>query len=94
MPRKPWKTRAVKPALTEGMRYFLTTGDYRLRARFPDCPDRGLIFRLAHPSPAARARLRRVWLTFREDILAGWTRPGLPWGAQEFDGPGASRRRT
>lgn len=73
--------------LTDSMRYFLETGEHRLRDRFPWAKDRLEIFLLAKLE--ARTKLHRVWLHFRDEIMAGWRgqgRPGLPWAGHIFGG--------
>ena len=70
------------------MFFFLTTGDYCLRERFPEAEDRLDIFLLAAPSTPARVRLRRLWHRMRPVVLARWKaegRAGVPWAAEEFD---------
>jgi hypothetical protein len=75
MPRIPAKRRKpAKPILSDSMRYFLESGDYCLREKFPDARDRVEIFRLAHPSKAMRMR---SWKAEKKR--------GLPWAAREFE---------
>jgi len=82
------RTRKIaRSALSDAWKYFLETGDYCLRKKFPESRDRVEIFRLANPSGAIRLRLKKVWIEHRPEVLADWKkqkRRGLPWAAKEF----------
>jgi hypothetical protein len=89
MPRIPAKRRKpAKPILSDSMRYFLESGDYCLREKFPDARDRVEIFRLAHPSKAMRMRLQAIWMEHKAEVMRSWKaekKRGLPWAAREFE---------
>lgn len=74
--------------LTESMRYFLQSGDICLRERFPHAKDRLEIFVLGKRE--SREKLCRIWLHFRDEIMADWTRQGclgVPWAEDVFSQP-------
>jgi len=70
------------------MTYFLQTGDYKVRRRFPDMALKEVvkIFQLGNPS--CREKVRNVWTRHREEVLKNWKlkkKEGLPWAAVQFD---------
>lgn len=77
----------TKSSLSDSLRHFLMTGDYRLMELFPNCSGRAEVFRLANPS--CRDTVRKVWELHRAEILRNWEKQkkkGLPWAAIQFDG--------
>jgi len=91
MPRKPRKLRNRKAPLSEAMRYFLETGQYRgLRKIFHEIENYEFlqIFRLAKLTTHSRTQLSDLWAQHGAAVQAGWQlkgRDGLPWGSQFND---------
>jgi len=76
----------MRSNLSDSLRQYLESGDYRTRETFPNCPGRVETFLLANPGK--RQLLREKWLQHRAEILADWKRQkraGLPWAAVQFD---------
>ena len=79
----------MKATVSESLRYYLETGDYCLRERFPEDP-RGWaeVFRLAYSSESMRKRLKATWLLYRGEVLRQWkakNKKGLPWAEKIFN---------
>lgn len=86
MPRKPIKSRKKpRPVLHDSLRYYLETGNYAARDKFPDCPAKAETFMLAG-SP--REKQLAVWELNREVILNDWIKQNpcsRPWAFWELD---------
>jgi hypothetical protein len=62
MPRKPWKTRATNPKVSEAIQHYLTTGED------VDPPDFDVFLMTAGDA----AEMRDLWEKIQAEILAGW----------------------
>lgn len=88
-PNKKRRTRKiVKSDLSAPMKYFLESGDYLVKDRFPGMNLREWIEIFQYGAGGYRERLLRVWDRHRDEVLADWKnqkRSGLPWASQQFD---------
>lgn len=86
MPRKTIKSRkAMRPVLHESLRFYLETGVYATRDRFPDCPARAETFLLAGSSSEKQVA---VWQANKDIILTDWIKKypcSRPWAFWDLD---------